>query len=75
MAHNRAMKVRSIVERPVDVETRERLGDWEGDTIVGKEKIQRILTNVERKSGFGVADKLDVVSAEIVQRKTVARFK
>lgn len=75
MALNKAMKVRRIDERPSEVETRERLGDWEGDTIVGKEKVQRILTNVERKSGFGVADKLDVVTAEIIQKKMTKRFR
>ena len=74
LAHNKALKVRMINERPPEVETRERLGDWEGDTIVGKEKVQRILTNVERKSGFGIGDKLDVVSAEIIQKKTRQRF-
>ena len=75
MTRNRAMKVVSIDERPAVIEGRERLGDWEGDTVVGKEKVQRILTNVERRSGFGVADKLNTVTAEIVQKKTVARFK
>lgn len=74
MKLNKALKIRRIGERPVIVETRERIGDWEGDTVVGKEKKQRILTYVERKSGFGMADKLDVVTAEIVQEKTVARF-
>ena len=56
------------------VATRERIGDWESDTIVGKEKKQRILTYVERKSGLGMADKLEEVTAEIVQEKTSARF-
>lgn len=71
----KASKIRRIEERPKIVETRERIGDWEGDTIIGKEKKQRILTHVERKSGLGMADKLDVVSAEIVQEKTAERFR
>lgn len=75
IACNKAMKIRRIRERPAIVETRKRVGDWEGDTIVGKEKKQRILTNVERKSGYGLADKLDVVTAEIVWHTTVTRFK
>lgn len=74
IAFNRALKVKRIEERPVEVEMRERVGDWEGDTVVGKEKTQRILTYVERKSGFGLGEKLDVVTAEIVQQKTVGRF-
>jgi len=64
-----------ISNRPRHVERRRQLGHWEGDTVVGKEKTQRILTNVERKSGFGVADKLDVVTADIVHKKTRTRFK
>jgi len=71
---NRAMKIRHIGERPLAVAVRERLGDWEGDTIVGREKKQRILTYVERRSGFAAANKLDVVTAEIVEQKTEEWF-
>ena len=71
----RAMKIRRIDERPEIVNERQRIGDWEGDTIVGKEKKQRILTNVERKSGYGMADKLETVTAEIVEEKTAKRFR
>jgi len=67
-------KKKRIDARPEIVEQRERLGDWEGDTIVGKEKTQRILTHVERKSGYLLADKLDQVTAEIVRRVAVSRF-
>lgn len=74
MKLNKASKVRRIGERPMVVDTRERIGDWEGDTVVGKEKKQRILTYVERKSGYAMADKLDVVTAEIVQEKTYTLF-
>lgn len=71
---NKAMKIKRITERPPIVEERSRVGDWEGDTIVGKEKIERIVTYVERKSGFGMANKLAVVTAEIMHEKTVERF-
>lgn len=67
-------KKRSIDTRPKIVEEKKRLGDWEGDTIIGGEKTQRILTHVERKSGYGVADKLDAVSADLVQQKIIHRF-
>ncbi len=40
-----------IAERPAIVETRKRVGDWEGDTIVGK-GLARVVTLVDRKSGF-----------------------
>jgi len=70
----RAMKVRRIEERPQVVEDRSRFGDWEDDTVIGKEKKQRIWSCVERKSGYGMAEKLDVVSAQIINEKAVSRF-
>lgn len=75
MMRNKASKIRKIDERPAIVDRRGRFGDWEGDTIIGKEKKQRILTYVERKSGFGIGDKLDVVTAEIVNEKTAKRYR
>lgn len=68
-------KKRWIGERPEIVNTRARIGDWEGDTIIGRERTKRILTHVERKSGFLIADKLDVVSADIVAEKTIERLR
>ena len=67
-------KKRRIDKRPAIVEKRGRIGDWEGDTILGKDK-KHILTHVERKSGLLLADKLDVVTAEETKNKTIARFK
>lgn len=72
---NKAMKIKRITERPSIVDRRSRIGDWEGDTVVGKEKTQRILTYVERKSGFAMAGKLEIVTAEIVQKRTEEKFK
>ena len=71
---NRASKIKRIEERAAIVEMRTRLGDWEGDTVVGKEKTERILTYVERKSGYGLAEKLNKVTAEIVEEKTEELF-
>jgi len=48
-------KKQMIDQRPNIVDKRLRIGDWEGDTIVGKEKTKRILTLVDRKSGFLLA--------------------
>jgi IS30 family transposase len=42
---------RPISARPGIVESRQRVGDWEGDTIVGKGRA-RVVTLVERKSGL-----------------------
>ena len=41
-----------IDERPQEIEERKRLGDWEGDTVIGKDRSWAILTMVERKSGY-----------------------
>jgi len=43
---------RSITERPAEVETRERMGDWEADTIIGANHQGAIVSLVERKSGY-----------------------
>jgi transposase, IS30 family len=85
------MKKNRIDTRPKIIETRERIGDcrgealtwetqvplltWEGDTIVGGEKTQHILTHVDRRSGYLMADKLDHATAAETQLKTLARFK
>jgi IS30 family transposase len=67
------LKKRRIDQRPEIVETRQRIGDWEGDTIQGKDK-NHILTHLERKSGLILADKLERATAQIVRQKTVRRF-
>ncbi len=72
---NQASKIRRISERPVVVEERVRVGDWEDDTMVGKERTKRIWTCVERKSGFALAEKLDTVSAESLHRKSTEQLK
>ncbi len=68
-------KKRRIDTRPRCIETRKELGHWEGDTVVGKEKTQRILTHVERKSRFTMADKVERATAEAIHQKSVKRFK
>lgn len=67
-------KKKRIEERPAEVELKIRIGDWEGDTIVGKDKLH-ILTHTERKSGYGLADKLGRGLADITRKKTEERFK
>lgn len=67
-------KKRRITERPAEVETREKIGHWEGDTIVGSDK-QHILTHVERKSGYLLAHKLNRGTAELTRLKTIESFK
>lgn len=68
-------KKKRIDTRPEIVETRGRLGDFEGDTIVGKGGKERLLTHVDRRSGYLLADKLERGLAENTRRTTVKRFK
>ncbi len=44
----------SIEARPSIVETRRRIGDWEGDTVIGKGHRGALVTLVERKSRYTV---------------------
>jgi transposase, IS30 family len=48
----------SIDDRPSVVDTRERCGDWEIDTIIGGDQKGAILTITERKTGFLLMEKL-----------------
>jgi transposase, IS30 family len=68
------LKKKRINKRPEIVEARTRIGDWEGDTIVGGERTIHILTHVERRSGYLTADKLEQATAIETQSKTIARF-
>ncbi len=61
-------KKRWIEERPKVVAARRRLGDWEGDTVLGAEKHVRLLTHTERKSGYLLARKLHTSTAEETSR-------
>lgn len=58
---------RSIEERPAIVNTRQRLGDWEVDTLSGKGHKQALLTLTERKSRFTLLGKVTQRSAQAVQ--------
>lgn len=49
----------SIDERPEIVDRKTRLGDWEGDTVIGKGQQGILLTLVERYSRYSLAALLD----------------
>lgn len=68
-------KKKRIDTRPKIIERRSRVGDYEGDTIVGAEKTEHILTHVDRKSRRLFADKVSKATAENVRKITVKRFK
>ncbi len=44
-----------IADRPSIVDTRSRIGDWEADTVIGKNHQGAILTLIERKSRLYLA--------------------
>lgn len=56
----------SIEERPEIVDNRERIGDWEADTILGKGRRHAIVTLTERKSRLALLYKVERRSAELV---------
>jgi IS30 family transposase len=48
-----------IEQRPAVVDTRSRIGDWEGDTVIGEGHQGVLVTLVERKSRYTLACRLD----------------
>lgn len=65
----------SIDERPAIVETRSRIGDWEGDTMTGKHHQGTIVTLAERKARFLVAGTVSSKHADKVSNKVVELLK
>lgn len=60
---------RSIEERPARVNTRKHLGDWEVDTLMGRQQKHAMLTLTERKSRFTLLGKLPRRTAQAVRRQ------
>lgn len=56
----------SIDERPAVVDNRNRIGDWEGDTVIGKGRKSALLTLVERKTLYTVIIKLTGKRADLL---------
>jgi IS30 family transposase len=61
----------SIEDRPAIVEERRRIGDWEVDTVIGKNHKQAIVSLVERKTGFMRIEKVEHKTAEAVGRAII----
>jgi IS30 family transposase len=57
---------RPIGDRPVEVELRQRIGRWEGDTVMGRDMRHCVLTLVERKTGYAIVSR----SGRTVRRST-----
>lgn len=64
-----------ISERPSSVDLGERFGDWEGDTVIGKQGTGAIVTHVERRSLYLVAGKLSSKHAKPLTLKTAQIFR
>ena len=62
----------SIDERPAVVGKRSRLGDWEGDTVIGKGHRGALVTLVERKSLYTVIGAVCRKTAKAVRAVIVA---
>jgi IS30 family transposase len=66
---------RSIDMRPEEVEKREVIGHWEGDTMLGKTPNgPKVLINVERKSGLLLAAKVENKTADAILESTKDLF-
>jgi IS30 family transposase len=65
---------RSIEERPAVVDLRERLGDWEADTIIGANHRQAIVSLVERKSKLTRLGRVKRNTADDVRRELTAQL-
>lgn len=60
---------RSIEERPAAANERTRLGDWEGDTMVGKGRRGFVLTCVDRASRYTIARQIEACAVEPVAQQ------
>ena len=56
-----------IKDRPVEAENRSRLGDWEGDTVIGKKNCSCLVTLTDRKSRFLLIRKSEKKTADCVR--------
>lgn len=68
-------KKRRIDERPDIVERRGRVGDFEGDTLMGRDKRVRIVTFVDRRTGYLIAFLLPKMNAELLTRLVLKHFR
>ena len=68
-------KKRRIDERPAIVERRGRVGDFEGDTIMGRDKRVKIVTLVDRRSGYLIAYLLPKHRAALLTKLAIQKLK
>ena len=61
----------SITERPHEVEQKERLGDWECDTVIGQDRKSVLVTVVDRVSLYTVCSRVLSRSAHVVSQAII----
>jgi IS30 family transposase len=61
-----------IEQRPDIVERKTRIGDWEGDTVVGKNHQGALVTLVDRKSKLTLIGKVDRYTANAVEKTIIS---
>lgn len=68
-------KKRRIDERPDVIERRGRIGDFEGDTLMGRDKRVRIVSFVDRRSGYLIAYLLPRMNAQLLTKLAANCFR
>ena len=77
-SYDRRGKIKNRVdidERPAVVAQRGRIGDWEGDTIMGKGRQSALLTMVERKTLYTVIIRLTGKHADLLAQAAIKGMK
>jgi transposase, IS30 family len=64
-----------IANRPAAIENRERVGDWEGDTIVGARRTGVMVSMVERKTGYVLLAKVKQLASVPVEQAMRRRLR
>lgn len=75
VTYNQSAGRRSIDTRPKAVDQLLRIGDLEGDTIVGKDKTDRLLTHNDRRSGMVAISRNLGFTAEQISKQAIKDIK
>ncbi|MCU7881963.1 MAG: IS30 family transposase [Candidatus Thiodiazotropha sp. (ex Lucinoma aequizonata)] len=73
--HGKIKNRLDIDERPAIVESRRRIADWEGDTVMGKGLKSALLTMVKRKTLYTVIMRLTGKQSNLLAETAVAGLK
>lgn len=71
MANFNVFNRQFIEDRPAIVDERRRIGDWEANTIIGKNHRQAIVSIVERKTGLTLIRKVERKTAQAVSQAMI----